>query len=37
MPDFYVFSSVLSLHRTTGGNLPVLLDRLAVATRDRTH
>lgn len=37
LADFYVFSSVLSLHRTTGGNLPVLLDRLAVATRDRTH
>jgi tight adherence protein B len=35
--DFNVFSSVLGLHRTTGGNLPVLLDRLAVATRDRNQ
>jgi len=35
--DFNVFASVLGLHRTTGGNLPVLLDRLAVATRDRNQ
>jgi len=35
--DFNVFASVLSLHRTTGGNLPVLLDRLAAATRDHNQ
>jgi tight adherence protein B len=35
--DFSVFASVLSLHRVTGGNLPVLLDRLAVTTRDRNN
>ncbi len=27
----------MSLHRTTGGNLPALLDRLAAATRDRNQ
>src|SRR5262249_13667133 len=35
--DFNVFASVVILHRTSGGNLPLLLDRLAVATRDRLH
>ena len=35
--DFSVFASVLSLHRTTGGSLPVLLDRLATTTRDRNQ
>jgi tight adherence protein B len=35
--DFNVFASVLSLHRITGGNLPVILDRLAAATRDRNQ
>ena len=35
--DFNVFASVVSLHRTTGGNLPVLLDRLAISTRDRVQ
>jgi tight adherence protein B len=35
--DFNVFASVLSLHRTTGGNLPIILDRLAAATRDRNQ
>ncbi|HZT79839.1 MAG TPA: type II secretion system F family protein [Gemmataceae bacterium] len=35
--DFNVFASVLSLHRSTGGNLPVILDRLANATRDRNQ
>ncbi len=33
--DFNAFASVVSLHRSTGGNLPVLLDRLAISTRDR--
>lgn len=35
--DFNVFASVVGLHRTSGGNLPVLLDRLANATRDRNQ
>src|SRR5947209_3696923 len=35
--DFNVFASVVSLHRTTGGNLPLLLDRLAATTRDRNQ
>ena len=35
--DFNVFASVVSLHRTTGGNLPVLLDRLAISSRDRVQ
>ena len=35
--DFNVFASVLSLHRSTGGNLPIILDRLAAATRDRNQ
>jgi tight adherence protein B len=35
--DFNVFASVVSLHRSTGGNLAVILDRLAVATRDRNQ
>lgn len=35
--DFNVFASVLSLHRSTGGNLPLILDRLAAATRDRNQ
>jgi tight adherence protein B len=35
--DFSVFASVLTLHRTTGGNLPVILDRLAAATRDHNQ
>ena len=33
--DFNIFASVVSLHRATGGNLPALLDRLAISTRDR--
>jgi tight adherence protein B len=37
IPDFSVFASVVSLHRTTGGNLPLLLDRLAATTRDRNQ
>src|SRR5262249_12833492 len=35
--DFNIFASVVGLHRTTGGNLPVLLDRLAASTRDRNQ
>jgi tight adherence protein B len=35
--DFNVFASVLRLHRATGGNLPVVLDRLAAATRDHNQ
>jgi tight adherence protein B len=35
--DFSVFASVLSLHRTTGGNLAVLMDRLAHSTRDHNQ
>jgi tight adherence protein B len=35
--DFNVFASLLSLHRSTGGNLPLLLDRLATSTRDRNQ
>jgi tight adherence protein B len=35
--DFNTFAAVVSLHRSTGGNLPLLLDRLAGATRDRNR
>lgn len=35
--DFSVFASVLSLHRATGGNLPVIMDRLAQTTRDHNQ
>jgi tight adherence protein B len=35
--DFSVFASVLSLHRSTGGNLAVLMDRLAHTTRDHNQ
>jgi tight adherence protein B len=35
--DFNIFASVVSLHRTTGGNLPAILDRLATSTRDRNQ
>ena len=35
LPDFQVFVSVVALHRSTGGNLAMLLDRLANSTRDR--
>ncbi len=33
--DFNVFVTTVSLHHTMGGNLPLLLDRLAAGTRDR--
>ncbi len=35
--DFSVFASVLSLHRSTGGNLAILMDRLAHTTRDHNQ
>jgi tight adherence protein B len=35
--DFSVFASVLSLHRATGGNLPVIMDRLAHTTREHNQ
>lgn len=35
--DFNVFAALVSLHRSVGGNLPVLLDRLAASTRDRNQ
>jgi tight adherence protein B len=35
--DFNIFASVVSLHRSTGGNLPSILDRLAASTRDRNQ
>jgi tight adherence protein B len=35
--DFNVFVSVVTLHRATGGNLPLLMDRLASSTRDRNQ
>jgi tight adherence protein B len=37
LPDFHVFVSVVALHRSTGGNLALLLDRLANSTRDRNQ
>src|SRR5262249_8872282 len=33
--DFNVFVTAVTLHRTMGGNLTVLLDRVATAIRDR--
>jgi len=35
--DFSVFASIIALHRNTGGQLPVLLDRLATGVRDRVQ
>lgn len=35
LQDFDVFVSTVRLHRTIGGNLPMLLDRLAAGVRDR--
>lgn len=35
LPDFYVFVSVVALHNGMGGNLALILDRLAATTRDR--
>jgi tight adherence protein B len=35
--DFSIFASILSLHRGIGGQLPLLLDRLAASVRDRVQ
>lgn len=35
--DFNVFASTVALHHTMGGNLALMLDRLAASTRDRNH
>jgi tight adherence protein B len=35
LPDFDVFVTVVTLHRNLGGNLTLLLDRVATTTRDR--
>jgi tight adherence protein B len=35
--DFNVFVTTVSLYYTMGGNLAMLLDRLAASTRDRNH
>jgi tight adherence protein B len=37
LADLQALASVLALHRQVGGNLPELLDRLAVAVRDRNQ
>lgn len=37
LPDFDIFVSALGLHSTTGGNLAMLLDKLAASTRDRNQ
>jgi tight adherence protein B len=35
--DYNVFTSVVSLHRSTGGSLPVIVDRLAQTTREHNQ
>lgn len=35
--DFTIFASIMTLHRGTGGQLPLLLDRLAAGVRDRVQ
>lgn len=35
--DFSVFAAIIALHRNTGGQLPLLLDRLASGIRDRVQ
>ncbi|MER3414824.1 MAG: hypothetical protein C4297_01230 [Gemmataceae bacterium] len=37
LPDFNFFVSLVTLHRTTGGNLALLVDRLAASCRDRNQ
>ncbi len=37
MPDFDAFVTAVTLHRTVGGNLATLLERVATAARDRTQ
>ncbi|MBX3415557.1 MAG: type II secretion system F family protein [Pirellulales bacterium] len=35
MPEFRIFATAVLVHRTAGGNLATLIERLAVAARDR--
>lgn len=35
MPEFRIFATAVLVHRTAGGNLAVLIERLSVAARDR--
>jgi tight adherence protein B len=35
--DFNMFAALLALHRPVGGNLPLILDRLAASSRDRNQ
>lgn len=37
LSDFHVFVALVTLHRTIGGNLTLLLDRLAGSVRDRNQ
>jgi tight adherence protein B len=37
LPDFNGLVAIVTMHRTTGGNLPSLLDRWAASTRDRNN
>jgi tight adherence protein B len=37
LPDFDLLVALVSLHRETGGNLALLVDRLAVTVRSRNH
>jgi tight adherence protein B len=37
LQDFHVFVAIVTLHRSIGGNLTLLLDRLASSTRDRNQ
>src|SRR5262249_55026333 len=37
LPDFDLLVSLVALHRETGGNLALLVDRLATAVRSRNH
>ncbi len=37
LPDFDAFVTAVTLHRTVGGNLATLLERVATAARDRTQ
>ncbi|MCS7168484.1 MAG: type II secretion system F family protein [Gemmatales bacterium] len=37
LPDFNLLVALIALHRSAGGNLPLLLDRLAASVRDRNQ
>jgi tight adherence protein B len=37
LPDFDLLVALVALHRSAGGNLPLLLDRLAASVRDRNQ